>query len=322
MAQRLRELPKEEIQRRIDAIQWYHEFDFGDGLTASPKTPDATSHRATWDFIRGELDAIDFTGKSVLDIGCWDGYWSFYAEKRGASRVLASDDRTQNWSGNAGFEVARDLLDSKVESDVNLSVYDLDRLTETFDVILCLGVYYHLFDPYYAFAQLRHRCHENTIIVFEGDVIHGVSISPIQSLALYGRDGITAPRFVPEPATLRYFLEASYFAIEREAFLALESLTPVPEGSTPPTGVNRILAVCRPFSGLNRCFLYLPPFGLGRYDSRADVDPQLWPQGLSVAAAEEPAVAVVSSATGGPAEPDHQPSLMRRIERRVKRMIG
>ena len=37
-----------------------------------------------------QLDAVPFHGKSVLDIGCWDGYWSFYAERRGAASVLAT----------------------------------------------------------------------------------------------------------------------------------------------------------------------------------------------------------------------------------------
>jgi len=323
----VRKLPKDEIQKRIDAIQWYHEFDFGNGLSAAPNTPDATSHRATWDFIRNELDKIDFTGKSVLDIGCWDGYWSFYAEKRGATRVLASDDRTQNWSGNAGFELARDLLDSKVDSDVNLSVYDLDRLTEKFDIILCLGVYYHLFDPYYAFAQLRHRCHENTIIVFEGDILHGVAVSSIQSLALYGRDGLTAPRFVPDPGTLRYFQDAAYFTVEREAVFSLARLALVESGTNPPSGVNRILSVCRPFNGLNRCFLYMPPFGLAPYDSRAAIDPALWPQALAEAtpkpAAEQKAIQPAAAAEPAPPPlPVYQPSLPRRIARRIKRLVG
>ena len=40
-----------EMQKRIDRIQWYHEFDFGNGLRAEVKTPDAKSHRALWHLI-------------------------------------------------------------------------------------------------------------------------------------------------------------------------------------------------------------------------------------------------------------------------------
>src|SRR6476659_1060411 len=140
-----------DIQRRIDSIHWYHEFDFGNGLRAEVKTPDAHSHRALWHFIEKELNKIDFTNKSVLDIGCWDGYWSFYAERRGAKSVLATDDWSQNWkhwTGPPGIHVAKELLGSKVEIDLTRSVYDLAGLNRKFDVILFLGVYYHLHAPF------------------------------------------------------------------------------------------------------------------------------------------------------------------------------
>ena len=51
--------------------------------------------RALRNFKKEQLDKIDFTDRSVLDIGCWDGYWSFYSERRGARKVLASDDATR-----------------------------------------------------------------------------------------------------------------------------------------------------------------------------------------------------------------------------------
>ena len=108
--------PRSVIQQRIDSIHWYHEFDFGDGLCAKVKTPDAESHRALWRFIQSKLDGIEFKDKTVLDIGCWDGYWSFYAERRGAKSVLATDDSGQNWAGEAGFLLAKELLKSNVES--------------------------------------------------------------------------------------------------------------------------------------------------------------------------------------------------------------
>src|SRR5262245_20890100 len=110
-------------QKRIDAITWYHEFDFGSGLKSRPKRPGL--HRGIWNFIEGQLAEVDFRGKTVLDIGCWDGYWSFYAERRGAASVLATDDRTQNWSKNEGIHVAKDLMGSKVEINQDMSVYEL-----------------------------------------------------------------------------------------------------------------------------------------------------------------------------------------------------
>jgi hypothetical protein len=116
-------------------------------LRAEPKTPHAQSHRALWRFVEDQLDRLDFAGKTVIDIGCWDGYWSFYRERRQAHRVLATDDTSQNWAGEAGFRLAHELLESSVESDLQRSVYDLHAIGDTFDIILCLGIYYHLFDP-------------------------------------------------------------------------------------------------------------------------------------------------------------------------------
>src|SRR6266550_1238055 len=157
-----------EKQRLINQVSWYHEFDFPNGLKGRSQC-DVAFHRRIWTFIAKQLDGIDFRDKTVLDLGCWDGYWSFDAERRGARRVLATDDRTQNWAASAGILLAKDLLRSSIDTNLDISVYDLGILDEKFDIILCLGIYYHLVDPFYAFAQIRHRCHEETLVVFEGD---------------------------------------------------------------------------------------------------------------------------------------------------------
>jgi tRNA (mo5U34)-methyltransferase len=264
---------KDDLQGRINSVQWYHEFDFGNGLYARVNTPDAASHRALWRFIQTKLDGISFTDKTVLDIGCWDGYWSFYAERRGAKRVLATDDSGQNWAGEAGFTLAKELLKSGVESDLQLSVYDLDRLDSKYDVILCLGVYYHLFDPFYAFAQIRHRCHDNSIVIFEGDAFFGLHETLDQSAALYSRDPRKAPRFVPDPKTLRFLLNSAYLDIVAEYVFPLSQSE---REDAEPTGVNRMFLVCRAARGLNDCHLYQPPFGLKQYDDRRELPPRNW----------------------------------------------
>ena len=152
------------LQAQIDDIDWYHEFDFGNGLHAVSKTPDIEAHREVWRFIKEQLDLIDFRDKTVLEVGCWDGYWSFYAEGRGAKSVLATDDATQNWASGRGLLFAKQLLKSSIAVDQTVSMYELSKLSQTFDIVLCLGVYYHLIDPFAAFAQMRHCCHRSSII--------------------------------------------------------------------------------------------------------------------------------------------------------------
>ena len=255
------------IQNRIDAINWYHEFDFGNGLVAKSKQPDIEFHRRLWAFIQSKLDPIDFAGKTVLDIGCWDGYWSFYAEKRGATHVMATDDAEQNWASDNGLMLAKELLRSSIETNTNLSIYDLADAKKRFDIVLCLGVYYHLIDPFYALSQIRHCCHDNTIVVLEGDVLGGPEETAIYNFKDSGR-----ARFQPSQALLARFLEATYFNIVSHAFLnPLNFRSRVrralrPSGWKPP--LNRIVLVCRPFKGRNECYWYPPPFGLDCYDTR------------------------------------------------------
>ena len=197
-----------EAQRRIDAVSWYHEFDFPNGLQAR-SNESVEAHRTLWTFIERELDRVAFTGKTVLDIGCWDGYWSFYVERRGATRVLATDDRSQNWAGSRGLLLARELLGSQIETRLDVSIYQLDVLEETFDVILCLGVYYHLLDPFYAFAQIRRRCHPNTLVLIEGDVSEGLAENAI----LCDPSNHARPIFLPSISALNKMLKAAYLDV-------------------------------------------------------------------------------------------------------------
>src|SRR6202171_6106105 len=94
------------LQERIDDINWFHSIDFGHGLV--------TSGVKTLDYLRTVeapqfLDAIDFKGASVLDIGAWNGFYSFESKRRGASKVLATDHYVWNnshWRGREGFDIA------------------------------------------------------------------------------------------------------------------------------------------------------------------------------------------------------------------------
>jgi hypothetical protein len=95
-------------QARIDAIAWYHDLEFGRGLRTQPDPEAVRRRRPIWRFIEDNFDRIDFRDKNVLDVGCWDGRWSFYAEQRGAGHVLASDDIGQNGS-DGRFQGVNDI---------------------------------------------------------------------------------------------------------------------------------------------------------------------------------------------------------------------
>jgi tRNA (mo5U34)-methyltransferase len=265
------------LQQQIDEVDWYHEFDFGNGLRAVSKTEDVRSHRYIWAHIRAQLDKIDFRGKTVLDIGCWDGYWSFYAEKRGAKSVLATDDMTQNWADGRGLLLAKRLLNSSIDVDQAVSIYELSRLNRTFDIILCLGVYYHLVDPFAGFAQIRHCCHPKSLVVLEGDATLGLR----EDTVYYHPRRTGAPVFIPTLYTLTQMLKAAYLDVidhqwreiprapsllRRLEYYSLVISRPAYTGL--PRKTDRLITTCLPFEGENATHHYRPPFGLERYDDR------------------------------------------------------
>ena len=97
----------------------------------------------------------DLTGWSVLDLGAWHGYFSFECERRGADRVLAVDNYAWKRFGMDEFLTARERLGSHVEY-VAADVHDLDaNEIGQFDLVLMLGVFYHLRNPLAALERIR-----------------------------------------------------------------------------------------------------------------------------------------------------------------------
>ena len=139
-----------DLAAQANAIRWYHSIDLGGGVVT--KGIDDTPLRLA------RLDLPQsLAGQTVLDIGAWDGFFSFEAERRGASRVVAADYFSwhgDGWGSKAGFELARRTFGSKVE-DVDIDVMDLspERVGQ-FDVVFFLGVLYHLRHPLLALERI------------------------------------------------------------------------------------------------------------------------------------------------------------------------
>ncbi|MHC1768132.1 MAG: class I SAM-dependent methyltransferase [Verrucomicrobiia bacterium] len=149
------------LRSKVEKIKWYHQIDLGNGVI----TPgiDNSPKKLQLLHLPERLD-----GKTVLDVGAWDGFFSFEAERRGAKRVLATDQfswSNQGWGSKAGFELARMALRSKVE-DMNIDVLELspERLGGTFDVVFFLGVLYHMRHPLLALEKIASVTKEVAII--------------------------------------------------------------------------------------------------------------------------------------------------------------
>lgn len=159
-----------ELLAEMRAIQWFHQIRLDDHTV----TPGKCSHTAADATLRFGLPEA-LRGKTVLDIGAWDGLFSFEAERRGAA-VTALDttpERGGNWGGTAGFEFAKRQLGSRVEFRPG-SVHDLDPAVHgRYDYVFFFGVLYHLTDPVDAlrrvFAVTRECCLIETTISIHPD---------------------------------------------------------------------------------------------------------------------------------------------------------
>ncbi len=183
----------EELQAQADALAWYHTIDLGHGVVTKGIGVQET----------GSEILPDVSGRSVLDIGAWDGKFSFLAEQGGAARVVALDhyawgidfvargaywaecihngtfpDQTRDeadfWlpdlPGRRGFEFASAALGSKVEPVVaDFQTVDLDGLGR-FDVVLYLGVLYHMKEPLTCLERVRAVTKE--VAVVETEAVH------------------------------------------------------------------------------------------------------------------------------------------------------
>jgi tRNA (mo5U34)-methyltransferase len=155
------------LQQEIEAVDWFHRIDLGNGMM-TPGRVDCASR------LPGLGLPDDFHGLTVLDVGAWDGFFSFEAERRGARRVLATDYFSWDgpgWGSKAGFELARRVLGSRVE-DREIDVMDLSaEAVGTFDVVLFLNVLYHLRHPLLALERIHSVTADRLILETHVDLL-------------------------------------------------------------------------------------------------------------------------------------------------------
>lgn len=185
------------MRKKVASVDfWWHSIDLGQGVvTPGFKRPEVLEDELA------KLQLPVLNGKTVLDIGAWDGFFSFEAERRGAQRVVALDHyswmldlgaqqryiagvragriqprpyhevpelwKPETLPEKKGFDVAKEALDSDVQSAVrDFHEGDLTDL-EAFDVVLYLGVLYRLEDPLRGLRRVAQVTAETAIIESE-----------------------------------------------------------------------------------------------------------------------------------------------------------
>ena len=157
---------QEDIARRArDAIAqkdaWYHKIEVAPGVW-TPGVHDSPQALELLDMPE------DLTGMRVLDIGARDGFFTFEAERRGAREVVALDNEPPD---HTGFSIAAELLASKA-TYVTENVYSLDpEQYGTFDLVLFLGVIYHLRHPLLALDRIHDICSPDALLLLETHMI-------------------------------------------------------------------------------------------------------------------------------------------------------
>ena len=182
----------EALRREVAALRWFHKIDLGHGIV----TP---GYVDTFRFLPWLRLPESLTGKTVLDVGAWDGFYSFEAERRGAAQVLATDSYSWGgggWGTKAAFDLARRALGSRVESRV-IDVLELSPdNVGTFDVVLFLGVLYHMRHPMLALEKVFGVTREMAVVETHAVLRSGDPAPDVLSgrRAGRGRDQLVRPQ--------------------------------------------------------------------------------------------------------------------------------
>ena len=139
-----------DAERVRDSVPlWFHTFALAPGIYTPGIARDHGYRLAV-------LGADRFAGRSVLDVGAFDGFYSFLAEARGATRVVAVDNQQYvDWvrarfgvtlQGGVGFRAIAGLVGSRVEYR-RMDALDVRELGERFDVALCFGILHRVTNP-------------------------------------------------------------------------------------------------------------------------------------------------------------------------------
>jgi tRNA (mo5U34)-methyltransferase len=197
--------PAAEAERVRDSVAfWFHTFALAPGIYTPGIARDHGYRLAA-------LGADRFAGRSVLDIGAFDGFYSFLAEVRGARRVVAVDNEQYvDWvrarfgvtlAGGGGFRAIAGLVASRVEYQ-RMDALDVRDLGERFDVALCFGILHRVTDPVSLLRALADVLEPGGEIVLETYGSHLPADSPAIEVHepgdIYARDDFVYWGFAPE----------------------------------------------------------------------------------------------------------------------------
>jgi tRNA (mo5U34)-methyltransferase len=244
-------LSTDEIRAKVQELgPWFHNLDL-DGVSTAPAHYLGDYPAIKW---KSFSDAIpkDLSGRTVLDIGCNAGFYSLEMKRRGAARVIGID-----WDEDY-------LAQARFAAEVNglhidfrrLSVYEVGELGELFDIVLFMGVFYHLRHPLLALDLIREHVAAD-LLVFQSMQRGSAIIELLNSnydfwtTDLFDRPGFPKLHFIehcyaddptnwwlPNRACVEAMLRSAGFEItghpEEEVYICRRSKEPVVIGAVYP----------------------------------------------------------------------------------------
>ena len=183
-------LTEAEIRARVaDLGPWFHNLDLA-GVATAPEHFLHDYPASKWARFADAVPA-DLTGWTVLDIGCNAGFYAIEMKRRGADRVVAVDF-DERYLAQARF--AAEVQGADIEFR-RLSVYDVAALGERFDLVLFLGVLYHLRHPLLA-LDLIHEHAAGDLLLFQSMQRGADEIEPVAAdYDFFERDHFDRPGY-------------------------------------------------------------------------------------------------------------------------------
>jgi tRNA (mo5U34)-methyltransferase len=187
---------EDQIRTRIRELgKWFHNLNLR-GVETAPDHFLGDYPSFKWRSFQQSL-AADLRGKTVLDVGCNAAFYSLEMKKRGAERVVAIDT-DEGYLAQARF--ASEITGLPIEFR-QLSVYQVGRLHEMFDIVLYMGVSYHLRHPLLA-LDLLHEFVVRDLLVFQSLLRGSTMVEPMQAdypfpeTAIFEQPGVPKMHFV------------------------------------------------------------------------------------------------------------------------------
>jgi len=168
-------LSRDEIRRRVDALgPWFHNLDLG-GVRTAPSHFLGDYPTVKWQRFR-DIIPVNLTGMTVLDIGCNAGFYSMEMKRRGADCVVGIDTEDE-YLAQARFAAEVNGLEIDFRK---LSAYDVGILRQKFDLVLFMGVMYHLRHPLLA-LDLIHEHVAGDLLLFQSMQRGSNLVDPVRS---------------------------------------------------------------------------------------------------------------------------------------------